>query len=312
MAHVPLNALRVFEAAARRGSFSAAAEELCVTQSAVSHQIRQFEDWLGGPLFAREGNRIRLLPHGEALAKTLAGSFSEIELACRRARRAAGPPTLVIAAIPSVAVCWLVPRLADFRARHPATEIRVVYAIHGQRIDFVDTDFALVFSEGPPRIEGIRATPFLPGASAPVCNAQLAAAIRRAGLGPGLVAAELLHDSHLGGWREWLARAGIEAPSSLPGPVFEDFNLLRAAALAGQGVALCPVAMIEKDLGSGRLVQLSSVTVHEEYAYYLLERPPADAAARKAAEAFRSWLLTECGAGSGDGRGAGGLEPGGS
>lgn len=291
MRNVPLNALRVFEAAARRGTFSAAAEELCVTQSAVSHQIRHVEDWLGASLFAREGNRLRLLPHGEALSRTLSASFGEIERACRLARRASEPATLVIAAIPSVAVCWLVPRLADFRARHPGAEIRVIYAIHGQRIDFADADFALVFSQGRPEVEGIRATPFLPGASAPVCSPQLASKIAGDDLGATLLAAGLLHDSGLGGWRQWLERAGFEPPAALPGPVFEDFNLLRAAALAGQGVALCPVAMIEEDLRVGRLVQLSAATVHDDYQYYLLDHLPTDPRAQKAAGDFRAWLL---------------------
>lgn len=291
MTQLPLNALRVFEAAARHGSFSLAAEELCVTQSAVSHQMRQFEAWLGGPLFAREGNRLRLLPHGEVLARTLSASFGEIEHACRRARRAAGPPVLVIAAVPSIAVCWLVPRLADFRARHPGIDIRVVYALHGQRVDFTDIDFAVVFSKEAPAIEGIRATPFLPGASAPVCNPRLAAGIPREDLGPALLAAGLLHDSGPDGWREWLRRAGVTAPEVLPGPVFEDFNLLRAAALAGQGVALCPVALIGEDLEAGRLARLSAVTVHEDRGYHLLERTAAGPAERKAAGVFRAWLL---------------------
>jgi LysR family transcriptional regulator, glycine cleavage system transcriptional activator len=293
--HVPLNALRVFEVAARRGSFSAASEELCVTQSAVSHQIRQFEEWLGGPVFAREGNRIRLLPHGEALAQTLAASFGEIDVACRRARRAAGPPTLVVAAIPSVATCWLIPRLANFRSRHPALEVRVVYAIHGQRMDYSDADFAVVFSAGVPRPAGLRVSPFLPGASAPVCNPRIAVGIADCDPGGGIEAAGLLHDSHLCGWREWMTRVGREVPACLPGPVFEDFNLLRAATLAGQGVALCPVALIEEDLVTGRLVRLSPVTVHEEFGYYLVERPSIDPIAQKAAAAFRSWLFAECG-----------------
>lgn len=291
MAVPPLNTLRVFEAAARCGSFSSAAAELCVTQSAVSHQVKHLEQWLEGPLFEREGNRLRLLPHGEALAKTLGVSFSEIELACRRARRASGPPTLVIAAIPSIAVCWLVPRLADFRARHPGIDLRIIYAFHGQKIDFADADFALIFSPDTPHLPGIRVTGFLPGASAPVCNAQLAAKMEGRDLGAGLLAAGFLHDSDLGGWREWLGRAGIEVPPELPGPVLEDFNLLRAAALAGQGVALCPIALVEEDLSSGRLVRLSPVTVHEGYAYYLLDRPAIDASVQRAAEAFRSWLL---------------------
>ena len=103
-----LGALRVFEAVARHGSFSRAADELCVTQSAVSHQVRRLEEWFGAPLFARSGNRATLLPHGTELSAALSRSFAEIDTACRRARRVAGPPSLTVAVIPSVAICWLI------------------------------------------------------------------------------------------------------------------------------------------------------------------------------------------------------------
>ena len=108
MAQAPLGALRVFEAAARHGSFSRAADELCVTQSAVSHQVRSLEAWLGASLFERQGNRATLLPHGAELAVALGRSFGDIEAACRRTRRAGVAAPLTVAAIPSVALCWLI------------------------------------------------------------------------------------------------------------------------------------------------------------------------------------------------------------
>src|SRR5690625_2497699 len=287
----PLTALRAFEAASRCGSFSAAAEELSVTQSAVSHQVRHLEDWLGAPLFARgKGNRLSLLPHGAALAQSLSASFGEIEAACRRARQAQEPPGLVIAAIPSVAVCWLIPRLDQFRRRHPDIPLRVIYALHGQAIDFSDVDLAFIFSkDGVPRANGIRVTSFLPGASTPVCSPSLAAEIGSAGA-YDFTRATLLHDSGVGGWQRWFARAQVPLPATFEGPLFEDFNLLRAAALAGQGIALCASAIIADDLRSERLVELSSVTVHEDCGYYLLDHP-ARSSANGAAEAFRNWLF---------------------
>lgn len=288
----PLTALRAFEAASRCGSFSAAAEELSVTQSAVSHQVRHLEDWLGAPLFVRgKGNRLTLLPHGAALAQRLTASFGEIEAACRSARQAQDPPGLVIAAIPSVAVCWLIPRLDQFRRRHPDIRLRVMYALHGQAIDFSDVDLALIFSkEGAPRADGVRVTSFLPGSSTPVCSPSLAAELGKSGA-YDFTKATLLHDSGVGGWQRWFARAQVPLPRAFEGPVFEDFNLLRAAALAGQGIALCAGAIIADDLRSERLVELSSVTVHDDCAYYLLDHQNRGSANREAAEAFREWLF---------------------
>ena len=159
-----MNALRAFEAAARLGSFNAAAEALFVTQSAISHQIRHLEDWLGTPLFDRRAGRPRLLPHGEDLARTLGLSLSEIATACARAQTSHAPRPLVIAAIPSVAICWLIPRLSAFRARYPDIEIKLIYAMHGRDIDFRDVHLAFVFADSTPAKTGVTANAFLPGA----------------------------------------------------------------------------------------------------------------------------------------------------
>ena len=170
MQPLPLNALRVFESVVRLDSFRAAADELCVSQSAISHQIRTLEDWFEQPLFDRSGNRPRPLPHAQRLASSLEGSLTEIRLACQRARRRSDASPLVIAAIPSVATCWLAPRLSAFRKRHPDIDIRIIYAFHGQQLDFSETDLAFVYSEARPQRAGTCAHLFLPGISAPVCS----------------------------------------------------------------------------------------------------------------------------------------------
>lgn len=307
MSQLPLNALRVFESVVRHGSFRAAAEELCVSQSAVSHQIRHLEQWFDTPLFDRSGSRPRALQRAEELADTLRHSLAEIERACERARpRISGSADLVIAAIPSVAVCWLIPNLADFRQRHPDVAIRIIYAFHGQALELADVDFAFVYADGQPRMAGIQAHYLLPGASVPVCSPAVATVLNATRSADTHEEAHLsanaeisfLHDSDQSGWQTWFQKAGATR-STLPGPVFEDFNLLRAAVLSGQGVALCPPAMLEEDLRAGRLVQLSDLAVKESWNYYLLEHmltdqgDPAVSSATNAAVHFKRWLLDQ-------------------
>lgn len=288
----PLNALRAFEAVIRSGSFRAAADELFVTQSAISHQVRSLEDWFGKPLFIRSGNRLRPLPHAEELARTLSLSLDAIYAACRRAGDFRTSHPLVVAAIPSVAVCWLIPRLGGFRDAHPDIDLRVVYALHGQEIDFRDVHFAFVFARTPPVASGVEPHLFLPGTSVPVCSPEMAAKVTDSDTTRAISEMDLLHDSDHSGWQKWFARAGLDVPSPEAGPLFEDFNLLRTAALSGQGVALCPEVMIQRDLDSGHLVRLSRVKVLEDYGYYLLQGPLAAATSSDAA-AFGAWVLDE-------------------
>lgn len=288
----PLNALRTFESVARLGSFRAAAESLCVSQSAISHQIRNIEEWLGKPLFEREGNRTRLLPHGEDLAQSLSLSFREIEAACLRTRNAGQP--LAIAAIPSMAMCWLIPRLRRFNALHPGIETRVVYALHGHDINFNDIHLAFVFSKGPPQIPNVDSQYFLSGQSVPVCSPALLKNFGRKPLtGQDFVQLGLLHDGDASGWKEWLAGQDIDTRAVAAGAAFEDFNLLRAAALSGQGVALCPLAMVQPDLASGALVQLSNQMTPDIYNYYLLSTISSNPQMTQHAKAFRNWALAE-------------------
>lgn len=292
MAQLPLNALRAFEAVVRTGSFKAAADQLFVTQSAISHQIRHLEDWFGTHLFDRSGNRPQPLPQAQELARALSLSLSEIAAACQRMRDHRFSQPLVIAAIPSVAICWLIPRLSSFRDAHPDIDIRVVYAMHGRDIDFRDVHLAFVFGRNPPDLPGVMAEPFLPGTSVPVCSPALAGRLAVQGdTGPAALSWQLLHDTDLTGWQRWFAKAGMPVQAPASGPIFEDFNLLRAAALAGQGVALCPEAMIRPDLEAGHLQRLSTVSVMEEFGYFLLTGPLAQSAMAGQARAFRDWAM---------------------
>ena len=297
MATPPLNALRVFEAVARLGAFRAAAGALFVTQSAVSHQIRNVEEWMGKPLFEREGNRTRLLPHGVELARNLAVSLAEIEAACERARDTS--QALVIAAIPSVAMCWLIPRLSRFRAAHPAIEIRIIYAMHGRDINFHDVHLAFIFAEVAPTGSMIESQFYLAGQSVPVCSPVL---LQSLGHTPTTAAdfqrMGLLHDGDVTGWKTWLTGLGSTAPAlssadTFEGTTFEDFNLLRAAALSGQGVALCPQAMIQPDLQSGSLVQISDRMLDVGFDYYMLSATKAAPQIIRQAQVFREWAMSE-------------------
>ncbi|WP_372832958.1 LysR substrate-binding domain-containing protein [Puniceibacterium confluentis] len=293
MALPPLNALRAFEAVARLGSFKAAADALFVTQSAVSHQIRNFEAWLGGPLFMREGNRTILLPHGLELANALSRSLSEIDAACQLARVGPGNQPLVIAAIPSVAMCWLIPRLSQFRADHPEIETRIVYAMHGYDINFSDVHVAFSFLPEPPVGPTIDAQLFLRGDSLPVCSPALLAQSDHPRSAEDLKRLGLLHDADTTGWQRWFAHVGHATPGPLSGATFEDFNLLRAAALSGQGVALCPRAMIEADLDIGALVSLAEEPMVYGSDYYLITSKRTPLAVQAQIRKFSDWAMSQ-------------------
>jgi LysR family transcriptional regulator, glycine cleavage system transcriptional activator len=288
----PLNALRCFEAAARWQSFSKAADELHVTQSAVSHQIRQLEQWFGGSLFDRLGRQTVPTPKGEELAKALAEAFDIMATACKRVSQSDATPALTIASLPSIATIWLIPRLARFFADYPEISVKVVYAFAGQPLNFDDYDIAILW--GVDEWDGCLKTPLLDGSTIAVCNPQFLAREGAIAEPQDLAGKTLLHDTDRQGWQNWMRTAGVKHAGPAPGPTFEDFNLLRAAALAGQGVALCPRSLIRDDLASGRLVQMfNNIVIMRDHAYYMIE--PADAHHQhgKAVARFKAWLMEQ-------------------
>ncbi|MBI3674143.1 MAG: transcriptional regulator GcvA, partial [Rhizobiales bacterium] len=287
----PLNALKCFEAAARWASFSRAAEELHVTQSAVSHQIRQLEQWFGLTLFDRQGRQTVPTPKAEELARALAEAFDIMGVACKRITQSDAGPALTIASLPSIATIWLIPRLSQFFRTHPEISVKVVYAFAHQQLNFDDYDIAILWGTGD--WEDCRKTSFLGGATVAVCNAGFLEKEGPFDAPQAMLGKPLLHDTDRIGWQTWMRAAGLKRAGPAPGPIFEDFNLLRAAALAGQGLALCPQALIRDDLASGRLVQPFATAIRHDHAYYIIE--PADHQHRHAAAiaAFKDWLVGE-------------------
>ncbi|MES0861878.1 LysR family transcriptional regulator [Ruegeria sp. SCPT10] len=294
MALPPLNALRAFEAVVRFGSFKAAAEAIFVTQSAISHQVKNLESWLGAPLFLREGNRATLLPHAQDLANSLSLSLAEIDAACHRAKSGNHGNELVVAAIPSVSMCWLIPRLTKFKQIHPEIETRIVYAIHGYEIDFSDVHVAFTFQPEPPHSPDIASEFFLSGDSLPVCSPALLTQHNTTSDEPvDLRQLGLLHDGDTTGWRRWFDQDNNTDPGPLHGPTYEDFNLLRAAALSAQGVALCPFAMVQPDLEIGALVQLSDRRMSYGSDYFLVKSKRVASEVQAQINMFTEWALSE-------------------
>jgi DNA-binding transcriptional LysR family regulator len=167
----------------------------------------------------------------------------------------------------------------------------MVYAFHGQDVDFSQIDLAFVFTDKVPDSPGFHTQLFQPGTSVPVCSPALHDTLDTAQLADAMIDAGLLHDSNVEGWTDWLRQSNHETSLTVKGPVFEDFTLLRAAALAGQGIALCPLALIGTDLASKRLVQLSDKAVNYNYNYYLMKRETSHPETATAREYFAAWVF---------------------
>jgi LysR family glycine cleavage system transcriptional activator len=280
-----LSALRVFEAAARLNSFSRAAEELHVTHAAVSHQIRLLEDWFGRPLFLREKRSVRLVPDASALAQTLSVSLTRIE-AEARAFRMKATGELTVACIASIATRWLIPALPDFLKANQDLNVRVVYAMAEQR--FRDGDCDVLVTLGEDRGEGRECTRLFSRANRPVASPSYLARQGRPQTPHEIATADLLHDETPDRWLNWCRKAGLQPEGPLRGPVFQDFNLLATAVIAGHGIALCPTEVFRREIDSGDLIILSDVETLTDEGYFLVTSKPASAAVLT----FRDWFST--------------------
>jgi len=282
-----LNALRAFEAAARHSSFTLAARELNVTQSAVSHQVQNLEGELGLELFQRLPRSLRLTPAGAALATAAHDAFGRIEVATRAADRR--PARLCISVLPSFASRWLLPRLKRFHASWPRLDLR----IHASRepCDFSrdGVDVALRYGRGG--WKGLHVEKLFSEEIFPVCSPRIARSLRSPA---DLSRQVLLHDevraAH-GGWAEWLRAAGAPQIDASRGTVFTDAHLMLEAAADGQGVALARSALAAGDLAAGRLVRPFRCSVPVRYQYYLVHPPAYEK--RPEVRAFRDFLVAE-------------------
>ncbi len=287
----PLNAVRAFEAAARHLSFTRAAEELHVTQAAISHQVKALEVYLGLKLFRRLNRALVLTEDGQTYLPPVKRIFDQLYDATRRLTESEARGKLTVSALPSLAARWLVPRLGRFRAAHPDIDIRLAPATH--LVDFAREDVDVAIRYGRGQYPGLRVDRLMTEDIMPVCSPALITGPQPLKEPADLKHHTLLHDEGHGEWRTWLLAAGVEDVDPTRGTVFMDSGMLIEAAATGQGVALARGALAADDLASGRLVRPFEIKVPAEYAYYVV-CPEATADQPKVA-AFRDWLLKEAG-----------------
>jgi LysR family glycine cleavage system transcriptional activator len=283
----PLNAIKVFEAAARLGSFTRAAEELNVTHGAVSRQIRVLEDWLGARLFLRTSRNAVPTRAGTDLLAEAGPALDRLADAAWYAQggaQARGP--LHVSALPTFAMRWLIPRLPDFQRDHPALELRIVTASTPAEQFRMDVDAVI---SGPSRQSGWVGMRFLGEARLPLLSPGL---IRRCPLRTpaDLARHTLLHAATLrAAWPRWLVAADVPDLKPARDQVFEHFYFAIQAALEGLGVVMGPVALVADELRGGQLVAPIAEPALRTRGYFVYM--PATASAAPAVAALRKWLI---------------------
>ena len=285
---LPLTALRTFEAAARHGSFTRAAEELHVTQGAVSRQVQALEARLGLCLFERNGRTLTLSLEGRRLATAATEALERLGEAVAELTSPASVVTLSM--LPSVAACWMAPRMRDFATRHPSIELRLSASRH--LVDFQAEGIDAAIRYGPGGWTNVAAEPLATERIFPVCSPGYAARLQLR-TAEDLGRATLLHNDVPDGWREWFAAAGCpDVFTDRNVYLDEDAALLRAAA-EGEGMALGRSVLVAGDLAQGRLVAPFDVSIAATYAYWFVA--PRDAPRRREVELVREWLVEEFG-----------------
>jgi LysR family glycine cleavage system transcriptional activator len=291
----PLNALRSFEAAARRLSFAQAAHELFVTPAAVSHQVKRLEAHLRVPLFERHNRAVVLTEAGMKLAAALHVLFADLDEAMTQIGEPV-EPRIRVSALPSLAAKWLVPRLRRFEAAYPALKVRINTSDHLVNFAYEPVDVGLRYGLGI--YPGLHVEHLMAANAFPVCSPHLLEADR-----PPLKRAidlrrhTLLHDESsdrskgVPDWAMWLQAAGVAQIDSRRGPMFGSIHLALEAALAGHGVAMGVAPLVEYDLRSGRLVRPFELELTNAFSFWIVcQRKRAnDPNIRK----FRNWLCEE-------------------
>jgi LysR family glycine cleavage system transcriptional activator len=286
----PLNALRTFEAVGRHLSFVRAAEELHVTASAVSHQVRGLEESLGVVLLRRMTRRVALTRAGRDYLPALTRALDEMDDATRRLEHRRAETVVNLSASPTFASEWLIPRLLGFQERFPETDVRLVTALGPPDFDASDVDFAICFGTG--HWPGLRVHQLTREELIVVCSPAL-----RAGPPPlrrpqDLRGRTLVHVlPRAGQWASWLAAASVTGIDTERGSTFHTTTLALEAAESGLGIAIADRRLAAPHLASGRLVVPFDLDQRTEGGYHLLYPEERKLVAHTAA--FRDWLLDE-------------------
>ncbi len=285
----PLNALRAFEATARLMTLAAAAEELNVTPSAISHQIRSLEDALGVRLFHRINRRLALTKDGQVLLPGLSDAFRQIATALSALESNKRQGVLTVSMLETLAMHWFMPRLAFFQSTHPEIEVRISTTTRVVDLEHEDIDLAIRHGRG--EWPGLSSDFLFALETIPVCSPTLATADAPLDKPADLSRHILLHtDARPDEWRDWLVSAGQPDLTPLRSLIFEKTNFSLAAAMKGIGVAITDRHIVAEDIDTGRLIAPFQHALNQDTGYYLVY--PTNHADHPKIRMFRDWLLS--------------------
>jgi LysR family glycine cleavage system transcriptional activator len=290
----PLSALRAFEVAARHMSFTKAADELSVSQTAISHHVRTLEELLGVPLFRRLSRSVELTEQGRAWARAVGEGFGRLYAANRELRRPRqkARPSVSVTVIPSFASRWLVPRLGGFIERHPDVDVRI--SPSAELVDLSASEMDLGVRYGPRRYPGLWSRELYADSWVVVCSPELRGLDRLRSV-PDLARFVLLRDDTAGAWRDWFAARGVKSDGER-GLSMDDSSMLVEAAVQGQGVGLARLSLAADELARGRLIRpfprVRPLPTGKHYCIAAARSPVQ----RPEVLAFRDWLIAEAAA----------------
>jgi LysR family glycine cleavage system transcriptional activator len=292
----PLNACRAFEAAARLSSFTRAAEELHVTQTAVSHQVKLLEQWLGTRLFQRHNNQVSLTAHGKSLQPVLWDALERLAHGVETVANPASVTPLIISAQPNFAFKWLIPRLADFAKKNPLIEPHILTTDRTHDLANTDIDVAIRHAD----MVGVSDSVPLDVSCELICAAKMfpvasprLMATTRLERPEDLDGQTLLHViGAADDWSMWLSAAGVHIVDPERGPRFDSYAASVEAAAHGWGVAMGMDIFVQEDIDNGRLVAPFDLRLPRSAAWYLLT---AKHFQKPNVLKFRTWILAQAG-----------------
>jgi LysR family transcriptional regulator, glycine cleavage system transcriptional activator len=285
-----LNGLRAFEAAARHLSFTLAASELNVTQTAISHQIRRLEEELGIRLFVRQNRALALTAEARDYLPGVRAAFNDLRLATDRLLRKDDDKVLTVSTLASLAAKWLLPRLTDFQEHHPGIDVRITTST--SLVDFQRDNVDAAIRYGRGQWPGLRADWLMADELFPVCSPSLLRGDKPLRCPEDLKSHMLLHTSNANSddWRLWLTAAGLPADiARQPGITFDMIFMTIQAAIDGIGVAMGRTSYVQDDIAKGRLVVPFKIALPADAGFYLVA-PEGRREAPKLA-AFRDWMI---------------------
>ncbi|MGN8545646.1 transcriptional regulator GcvA [Bradyrhizobium sp. 13971] len=286
-----LNGLRAFEAAARHMSFTLAASELNVTQTAISHQIRRLEEELGVRLFVRQNRSLSLTPEATEYLPGVRAAFNDLRLATDRLLRRDDDHVLTVSTLASLAAKWLLPRLSAFQEAHSGIDVRITTST--SLVDFQRDKVDAAIRYGRGQWAGLRADWSMADELFPVCSPSLLQGTKPLKCPEDLRDHTLLHTSNANSddWRLWLTAAGLPTDiSKQPGVTFDLLFVTIQAAIDGIGIAMGRTSYVQDDIAKGRLVVPFKIALPADAGFYLVS--PQGRADTPKLSAFRSWLGT--------------------